>query len=222
MTGNKQPLSMIRLAGFAGLAGALLTGIGEGLLQFAPDRSYVDPGYSYFLDVGAERLAGGHWLVISAAPFYILGYRYLIERLSIASAILRKGLFLLMAWGFVLATVWIGQRALLAEVVQAVARSDAAPGLISRLSAFHEPLINVMRVLLLFFSLVWTFQIARGAAAFPRWMALFSPLFLLVAIFLAYVIAPGIGAFVLPTALNTAHVIVFGLAVLFEQSGGTS
>lgn len=105
MTGEVRLRQISRLAGFAGLAGAFLTGIGEGLLQFAPGRSYVDPGYSYFLDIGAERLSSGHWLALSTAPFYILGYRYLIDRLFITSIILRTGLFLLMAWGFVLATV---------------------------------------------------------------------------------------------------------------------
>lgn len=106
--------------------------------------------------------------------------------------------------------------------MQAVSRGEAAPALISSLSAFHEPLINAMRLLLLLFSLVWTIQIARGVAAFPRWMALFSPLTLLVAIFLSYAVAPAIGGLMLPSALNTAHVIVFAMALLFEREKGAS
>jgi hypothetical protein len=218
MTGEARLQQISRLAGIAGLAGALLTGIGEGLLQFAPGTSYVDRGYSYFLGVGTARLTLGHWLAVISAPLYLLGYRYLVNRLCLAPAIFRVGLYLVMAWGFVLATVWVGQRALLAEVVQAVSRGEAAPELIANLSVFHEPLINIMRGLLFVFSLIWTLQIARGAAAFPRWMALFSPVSLLATIFLAYAVAPSIGGIALPTALNTSHVIVFGLAVLFERS----
>ena len=205
--------------GLAGLVGALLTGLGEGLIQLVPEGDFADPAYGYFREVSQGRIAFGHWIAVAAAPLYIAGYWHLTGRLMARYPRARFLVFAVMAWAFILAIVWIGQRALLAQTVQAMAGGTAQAALLDALSALHEPLVNVLRIAILAFSALWTGLTLTGRSTYPRWMALFSPGLLLGMIFLVYFMAPGIGWLVLPTAMNTAHAIVFGLSLATMGNG---
>ena len=62
-----------------------------------------------------------------------------------------------------------------------------------------------MVVLLLAGIMAW--RIARGGTYYPRAVAVVTPGFLLVAIFVLFFTVPSIGKYVLPAALNVAHSI---------------
>ncbi|WP_340692430.1 DUF6796 family protein [Hyphomonas sp.] len=200
--------------GIAGLVGALLTGIGEGLLQLVPGGNFTDPDYGYFLDITQARLMLGHYLSVSAAPLYLAGYWHLTGNLLPQAPRWRFVVFAFCAWAFILATVWIGQRALIAETVQSLSMDGASRDLLVRQTILHEPLVNALRFVMVAFSFIWTLRIFTGKSRYPRWMALFSPALLLALIFGLYAAAPEIGWLVLPTAMNTAHVILFTLSLL--------
>ena len=104
-------------------------------------------------------------------------------------------------------------RALAGERSQSEAVREA-PALVERYSALNEPLVNVLRVAILIFSAAWIWLIASGQSRYPRWLAIFSPAALLALIFALYIGAPSIGQWALPTAMNTAHAIVFALSFL--------
>jgi hypothetical protein len=199
--------------GVAGLIGALLTGLGEGLMQLVPNGDFADPSYGYFRQVAPGRLAVGHWLAICAAPLYLAGYWYLTGRLMPRAPALRLAVFCAMSWAFMLAMVWIGQRALLAHAVQAASSGAASMELVGIQAGLHEPLVNALRLAILGFSGLWIAFILAGRSQFPRWMALFSPGLVLGLIFLIYLARPSLGWLFLPTAMNTAHAIVFALCL---------
>ncbi len=203
--------------GLAGLIGALVTGLGEGLIQLVPQADFTDPGYAYFAQISPRRLALGHALAVAAGPLYLCGYWHLTGRLLPGRGGFRLAVFLAMSWAFILAIIWIGQRALLALTVQSVAAGETSADLLSAQAALHEPLVNALRVAILGFSVLWIARIAMGRADYPRWMALFSPGLLLITIFLIYFARPDIGWMVLPTAMNTAHAIVFALSLLTQD-----
>lgn len=200
--------------GAAGLVGALLTGLGEGLLQFAPGADYTAPAYDYFALIDTPRQSLGHWLAVLAAPLYLLGYWHLTRNLAPNKARVALGLFLITGYGFVLAIVWIGQRFFLAQTVKAIAAGQARPELLALFAAHNEPLVNALRLAVAIFSVAWIWFVATGQSRYPRWMAWFSPGLVLGAIFLAYFVAPSIGGWVLPTAMNTTHALVFSLSLL--------
>jgi len=210
---NTRPGAPLFWFGVAGLVGALLTGLGEGLIQLVPNGDFTDPAYGYFREIAPARLALGHWIAVLAAPLYLAGYWHLTGRLMPGESRLRLAVFVLMAWAFILAMIWIGQRALLAHTVLAISDGGAQADLLMAQARLHEPLVNALRVALLGFSVLWTVLIATGRAAYPRWMALLSPGLMLGLIFLTYIAAPGIGWLVLPTAMNTAHAVVFALSL---------
>lgn len=199
--------------GVLGLIGAVLTGVGEGLLQLVPHADYTDANYGYFAAVPAARQSAGHFLAILAAPLYLLGYWHLTRNLAPARPRLATGLFALTSYAFILGTVWIGQRYFLAATVKAISTGDANTALLLDLASHNEPLVNALRLAMVVFSAVWIWLIASGQSRYPRWLALFSPAVLLGAIFALYFSNPDLGWLVLPTAMNTAHVVVFALSL---------
>ena len=118
------------------------------------------------------------------------------------------------AYAFIIGDVWLGGRINLALTVQArEAASDAVKPFLGRLlgdlSAHNEPLIDIVRVLVLIVSLLLIYGIVSGRSPYPRWLAAVTPIVVLVAVFLLYAVAPGIGVYLLPTAMNVAHLVFF-------------
>lgn len=199
-------------AGLIGLIAAVFVGIGEFCLQFSPRGGYEDPTYAFFLDVGLAQLNLGYALTVFAAPLYLVGYWHLKTMLAPASRLAAWAFFLIGAYGFVIGAVWIGQRPLMALATQAIAAGDAAPALLAEFAARNEVLVNVLRAAIAVTSLIWIALILGGRTLYPRWMALLAPGMLLAIVFALYLFAPAIGVYLLPTAMNAAHVVVFALS----------
>jgi len=214
LTSERDPSSRHLPPELAGLAGAILTGIGEGLLHFVPGGQYTDQGYSYFANISEGRLFIGHFLGVAAAPLYIAGYWQLTANLFPARRQLRLIVFAICAYAFIIGTVWIGQRAFLGLTVQAISSGRADPGLLASLSTLNDPLINVLRIAILGFSLLWVLMVSSGRTRYPRWMAWLSPAFLITMIFGLYAVWPVIGSWFVPAALNVAHIILFSASLL--------
>lgn len=203
--------------GIIATLGALVVGIGEFTFQFSPRGGYEGSDYLYFLDVSQARLSWGHFIGVLAVPLYLVGYWHVGQMLQSVSRALGAAVFGLGTYAFIIADVWLGGRVNLALTVQA---RDAAPAemqdrfstLLEGLSAHNEPLINIVRVLVLVISILMIYGILTGRSAYPRWLVIFSPVVLLIQIFVLYGIAPGIGVYLLPAAMNVSHVIFFALS----------
>lgn len=205
------------IAGWLGLGGAVLVGIGEYTIQFNTTGDYTAPGYEYFIGISAERLYAGHYLSILAAPLYILGYWHLSQHLKPASERAARAFFLIGAYSFAVGAVWLGQRAFLAYVVQESAAGSYSGDLLETFASLNEPLVNVLRLAVLINSVIWIALIWKGRTQYPRWMAIFNPFALLALIFVFYFVSPDAGRYLLPGAMNVVHVIVFGLSLGFVR-----
>lgn len=201
-----------RLCGWLGLLGATLVGLGEFLLQYTPNGGY-ETGYAFFADVPKARLTFGHYISVLAAPLYLMGYWHLAYHIDRDAGRIRKVFFCLGAYGFVIGSVWIGQRVFLALTAHDIASGQNLENLQAAFAAHNEPLINVLRLTVLMLSILWVFQILKSRADYPKWMAIFSPLALLVLVVLLYTFVPAIGKYLLPIAMNAAHFIIFALSL---------
>ena len=205
----------ITLAGIAGCIGAILVGVGEFSMQFAPNSDITDvKDYLFFNEVSAARLSFGHFLTVLAAPLYMLGYWHLSKKLEPAGPKQAKAFFLIGAYAFAVATAWIGQRFFLGATVHEIAAGQDIRPLLTLFSEHNEPFINVLRLAILIVSIIWIKLILSGKTAFPKWMAIFSPIALLVTMFMLYLFKTKIGHYVLPVAMNATHFIVFALAMI--------
>ena len=203
--------------GLLGALGALVVGIGEFTFQFSPLGGYEGTDYLYFLDVSESRLTLGHFVAVLAAPLYLVGYWHIAQMLRPAGRWLAAAVFGLGVYGFMIGDVWLGGRVNLALTVKArEAAPDAARAVFSDLlngiSAHNEPLINVVRVLVLVISILMVCGILTGKSRYPRWIIIFSPIVIVIQIFAIYVMAPGTGVYLLPAAMNIAHFVFFALS----------
>jgi len=206
--------SFVRLAGWAGLIGALLVGVGEFSMQYTPNGGIEDvEDYFYFNDVSPQRLSFGHFLAVLLAPFYVMGYWFLSKQLEPASRILSRAFFLIGAYAFAIGTAWIGQRFYLATTVHEIAGGQQIRGMLVTFSEHNEPFVNILRVAMLLVSAIWVWLISTGKTTFPRWMAIFSPILLLALMFVLYFFKTTIGLYVFPAAMNVTHFIIFSLAL---------
>ena len=205
----------VTFAGLAGCLGAILVGVGEFSLQFTPNGGIEDvKDYLYFNDVSAERLSFGHFIAVLAAPLYMLGYWHLSKMLEPAGPKQSKAFFLIGAYAFAVGTAWIGQRFFLATTVHEIAAGQDLKSLLTVFSEHNEPFVNVLRLAMLIVSVLWIKLILTGKTAFPKWMAIFSPIVLLAMMFALYFFKTKIGLYVFPVAMNATHFIVFALAML--------
>lgn len=196
-------------AGLIGLLAAGFVGIGEFCLQFNPRGFYEDPAYGFFLEVGRAQLDLGYALSVFAAPLYLVGYWHLKTMLAPASRLAAWAFFLIGAYAFVIGAVWIGQRPFMALLVQAIAAGEASPSLLGAYASRNEILVNVLRAAVAITSVIWIGLILSGRSLYPRWMAVLAPALLLAGVFGLYALVPSIGIYVLPTAMNAVHIVVF-------------
>ncbi len=213
---------MLVLSGVVGLVAALLVGTGEFLLQFSANCDYADPEYAWLAKIPLSRLTQGHYLAVLAAPLYLIGYWHLGQMLKPAGIMASRIVTVLGGYGFMVGAVWIGQRAFLGVTAAAIGDGTAQPELLHIMAGLNEPLVNVLRVVMVAVSIIWVVQIARGRTYYPRLMAIFSPLGLLISIFAFFAWQPALGTYTVPTAMNTAHAVLFALSTLIALRLKTS
>ena len=209
-------------AGVIAAIGALIVGVGEFTFQFSARGGYEGHDYLFFLDVTQWRLTVGHFVAVLAAPLYFIGYWHIGQMLRPAGNKLAMAVFGLGVYAFAIGNVWLGGRVNLALVVQAKEQLPAdqtqlLSSLLQDMSAHNEPLINVVRVLVLVVSLLMAWGIFTGRSNYPRWILAVLPIVVLVAIFTSYVLFPAIGIYLLPAAMNLAHFIFFIASTLVAK-----
>jgi len=81
----------------------------------------------------------------------------------------------------------------------------------------YENLLQVTRLSVLFFSAIFIWLVLTGRSHYPRWMALLNPIFLILASFAIWVIAPVIGVYLMPIALNVAFALLFMFSIYYSR-----
>ncbi len=207
----------ITTAGVVGLLAAILVGAGEFLLHFDALGRFADEGaYEFMRGISAERTTIGHFLGAMSAPFYIIGYWHLMKMLEPANTLASRLAFVIMSYGIIVGAVWIGSRAGISSIVNSPSQVNPM-SLISLYELRYENLLQVTRLAVLFFSVIFIWLVFSGRSHYPRWMALFNPILLILASFAIWAIAPAIGVYLMPIALNVAFALLFLLSIYHSQ-----
>ena len=210
--------SAIVVTGVIGLLGALLTGAGEFILHFdALARFSVE--YAFFGGISDQRSNVGHFVAVLGAPLYLIGCWHIRLMLKPASDRWSLVAFLVMAYGFVVGTVWIGSRASVSALVNTPVSTDVLH-LIDLYDFRYETLLQVIRIAVLVLSIIFVALVVRGRSHYPRWMALLNPILLIVGSFVVYALAPAIGKYLMPIALNVAFFILFSASIVIANKKG--
>jgi len=208
----------ILLAGMIGLLASILVGIGEGLLHYTPEGYTGLNPYDFMLPFSEKRLAYGHFISVFASPLYLVGYWHVYKMLTPKGGRLATFITLVAGYGFVIGSVWIGSRAMIANIAQlevyTSAQGVSIDLLIKQYQFYMESLLQVIRVSTLVFSVGFVYLVWKGKTFYPTWMIFFNPAIILSFVFLTYFFIPGFGKFIIPIAMNVAHFIFFGASVI--------
>ena len=203
------------ITGIIGLAAALLTGAGEFLLHFDPQGRFAD-GLAFFEGISEQRTNWGHFLGVFGAPLYAVGAFHIFLMLRPANARWAFILFVVMAYGCAMGGIWIGSRASISAIVNAPQYAGLG-NLVALYDLRYESLLNVARVAIMLVSGIFVWLAATGRSFYPRWMAFFNPIILLLFSFAVWLVVPAIGIYMMPIALNIGFGIFFCLSLLVLQ-----
>lgn len=201
------------VTGLIGLLAALLVGTGEYVLHYDPLGRFSEGSYDFMIGIGDNRSTVGHFFGVFGATLYPVGCYHIYLMLQPASRHWAFIAFLVGAFGFIVGTVWIGSRASVSALVQ-MPPSEMIDHLIALYEIRYETLLQVIRLTTLILSTIMVWLTLGGRSHYPRWMAVFNPILLIILNFLLFMLMPVVGKHSMPIALNVAFFIFFLLSVL--------
>ena len=204
------------MTGIAGLLAAIFVGVGEYLLHYDAQARFAEGGYDFMQGISNSRSTAGHFLGVFGATLYPVGCYHIYQMLRPANQRWAFAVFLIGTFGFIVGVVWIGSRASVSALMQ-LPTSAEITGLIELYDLRYETLLQVIRLTTLTISVIIIWLCLTGRSFYPKWMALFNPILLIIANFILFVVAPSIGKHSMPIALNVAFFIFFALSIRFAQ-----
>jgi len=208
--------NILIVTGLAGLLAAILVGIGEYILHYDAQGRFSAGGYDFMLGIGDNRSTVGHFFGVIGATLYPVGCYHIYLMLKPANRQWAFIAFLIGSFGFIVGAVWIGSRASVSALVQ-MPPSDMLDHLIALYQSRYETLLQITRLTTLLLSAIIIWLVISGRSCYPRWMAIFNPILLIIANFAVFMIAPAIGKHTMPIALNVSFFIFFLLSVLIAM-----
>ncbi|NOR28887.1 MAG: hypothetical protein GQ540_10225 [Lutibacter sp.] len=219
---EKSTIKQLYIFGILGFIGAIGVGVGEFLLHYSPNGiGYDGINFEFFNQVSLSRLTLGHFVAVSFVPFYIAGYYHLYLVFKQYNPKIAMGIFSLGIIAFMIGGMWISSRAQLGYLVHSIAKfpNDAAlQSLIEVYKNHAEILVKSLRIWVAAISVLFVIPILKGNTIYPKWMAIFNPIVILLSVLVIYTIAPSIGFIIGPIAMNVVHFIVFGLSLIIIRT----
>ena len=205
----------ILISGYLGLLAAILVGLGEFLLHFDPQARFSEGDYAFMLAASDNRQTLGHFIGVLSAPLYVIGCWHIYLMLKPANQTLAFIAFLLGAYGFMIGADWISSRASIGAIthLQAELNTDLK-ALVDLYVTRYESLLTVIRITTLLLSIIIVLLAWSGRSHYRKIMALFNPVILLLLNFAIFGIAPGIGKYMMPIALNIGFGLFFILSLI--------
>ena len=169
------------------------------------------------INTSEARLNAGHFFAVFGVPLYFVGVWHIAEMIKPAGEKVSNALFLIGSFGFLYGAMWMSSRSSIGSLVHH-AELIKDTNLIDLYNLRCESLLNVIRVTTLVISIIYIKQVLTGRTRYPKWMAATSPIVLLIMNFVIYAIAPGIGRYVMPIALNVGFTLFFSLSLTFGNT----
>ena len=208
--------SPLTVTALLGLVAAMVVGTGEYLLHYDPLARFSAGGYDFMQGISANRTTFGLFFGVFGATLYPVGCYHIYLMLRPANKRWAFAAFLIGSFGFMVGAVWIGSRASVSALVQLPPSAEIS-GLIGLYELRYEPLLQVIRLTTLVLSVIFVVLALSGRSNYPRWMALFNPILLIIMSFVIFAVAPAIGKHMMPIALNIAFFVFFLLSLKFAR-----
>ncbi|MEP2278604.1 DUF6796 family protein [Maribacter sp.] len=205
----------IQFLGYLGLIGSILVGMGEYLLHYSTNILGHSENYEFFAFVDLDHMSLGHFLAVIGLPFYFAGYIHIYLMLRSGNETLARMVLAIGFIAFAVGGIWIGSRSSIGNIVHL--KNAMSPEVYKDLLAHYtnhmEVLVQALRVIVALLSIVFIVAILKGGTYYKKWMAIFSPIVILVVVALVGLAIPAIGQHTLPILMNITHFILFSLSL---------
>ncbi len=157
----------------------------------------------------------GHFLAVIGLPFYFAGYIHIYQMLKSGSETLARMVLGIGFIAFAVGGIWIGSRSSIGNIVHLKDSINAGTyqNLLTHYTDHMEVLVQALRFIFPLLSVVFIVAILKGGTYYKKWMAIFSPIVILIALALSGLAIPSIGQHTLPILMNITHFIIFGLSL---------
>jgi hypothetical protein len=194
-----------------------MVGLGECLVHLNLSPPTSDLPYSFFTGIPRETMTLGNYLIVPFIPLYIFGYYHLYLALRKGSEGLAKSVLVLGIFAFIIGGVWVSSRAHFGttlQILQEAGADDLRAAVVASYDTHVEIWVQALRILVLGISVCFVWAILKGGTLYPKKMAFFNPITLLVLVFFLFFCVPTIGKYLAPTAMNVAHFILFSASLI--------
>jgi hypothetical protein len=207
--------STIKLLGYLGLIGSILVGVGEYLLHYSTQILGHAENYDFFAFVDINYMTLGHFFAVIGLPFYFAGYIHIYQMLKSGNEVLARMVLAIGFVAFAVGGIWIGSRSSIGNIVhlKESINPETYQNLITHYTDHMEILVQALRVIVAILSIVFIITILKGGTYYKKWMAIFNPIVILIALALIGLAIPAIGQHTLPILMNITHFILFGLSL---------
>lgn len=200
----------------AWLLASIIVWIWEFLLHYSPKVLELWAPFEFLAAVPNSNFAIWHIFVLIGIPLYFIGYYHFYLMLRWWWEKIARVFFFLAVASFLYWGIWIATRWYIGTIVQL--QGNISPEIYTILTEkylyYFDSLLWVLRKLLIPISLLWVFLILTWKTYYPKWMFIFSPMLILLSVFLTLWI-PSIWKFMVPIALNIAHFVLFSISLYF-------
>lgn len=217
--------NLILVLSILGMTSVVITIISDFILIGKPNSafSFLKLGTESMWDISAARIAVGAFIGVVILPFQLLGLVPVYFALRPAGkvlpvmAVIVNAHTLLMGVAFHISYAYIGSGWILHHQTEA---DSITSGLVDRFDLYWMILAVIMFLELLFSSIIFMVVVLKGKSLFPRWMAIFNPIGVVVMTFpFVFILPYPIGGYIAPAYLNISTMIFFiiTLAVGFKK-----
>lgn len=208
-------MKLTKTLGYLGLIASILVGLGEYFLHYSPSILDAAADYEFFKFVSIDNLTTGHFLAVIGLPFYFAGYIHIYRMLKSGNELLARIVLAIGFIAFAVGGIWIGSRASIGNIVHLKDTLDATSyqNLLTHYDSHMEVLVKALRIVIAVLSIVFTIAILKGGTFYRKWMAIFSPIVILILLVIIGKLIPSIGKHMLPILMNVTHFILFGLSL---------
>ena len=207
---------IIRVLSLLGMLSVLITIISDFILIGKPSTAYsfLKYGTESMWDIEPWRITAGAFIGVVALPFQLLGLIPVYFALKPAGkvlpimAVIMNAHTLLIGVAFHISYAYIGSGWIIYHKNELT--NQITTEIVSKFASYWWILAVIMVVELLLSSVIYTIVVLKGKTLFPKWMAIFNPLCIVLYTFpLVFILPAPIGGYIAPAYLNLSTLLFF-------------
>ncbi|MHB8127425.1 MAG: DUF6796 family protein [Mobilitalea sp.] len=217
---------LILVLSLLGMLSVLVTIISDFILIGKPSTAYsfLKLGTESMWDIEPWKITAGAFVGVVALPFQVLGLIPVYFALKPSGkvlpvmAVIANAHMLLMGVAFHISYAYIGTGWIIYHKNELT--NQITTEIVDKFASYWMILVIIMFVELLFGSIIYVIVVLKGKTLFPRWMAIFNPLCIVLYTFpIVFILPSPIGGYIAPAYLNLSTLLFFTitLVVLYKK-----